>query len=376
MSDLHRDLVEVVEAVRIASDIRYSIAGEDRVVPMPGVETASAAGKAPLHPVPEALQHDLYTRLYCRSGASSTWVDDELGDRTLVAALSQANTGHGTWEPGWVVQGLPEEGRIPVRKEGLTLWVTSAQVRSQHQGHRPGTRCRVRMGKELREMMPGYYFAIGDGNERDERDEDELLVRLYWNVSPEGAVALIRALTSAWNRIRIPFRTKVINHQSGYPRADAGVAYLDKRYFPAARAELPVIYREMRPLLRPDVPRFTKRLAPGLGLAEDPGHDESFGQHRCRVIAQALWLCFERGIAATDARVAEVAARFAELGLDPQRPYLRPGSIDDYAPLAGPGMDGTPAVAAAAPRQRGPASAGNAARARQTRNTRKRKKRR
>jgi hypothetical protein len=47
--------------------------------------------------------------------------------------------------------------------------------------------------------------------------------------------------------------------------------------------------------MRPGTPVFTKFLAPGLGLAEDPGQGDSFGQHRCRLLADAMILAYEQG---------------------------------------------------------------------------------
>jgi hypothetical protein len=76
---------------------------------------------------------------------------------------------------------------------------------------------------------------------------------------------------------------------------------------------------------------FTKPLAPGLGLAEDPGGGLSFGQSRCRVVAEGLYRCQAEGAADLDARLRVVAGVMRERGLDPLRPWLEPGSADDYA---------------------------------------------
>ena len=47
------------------------------------------------------------------------------------------------------------------------------------------------------------------------------------------------------------------------------------------------IYAHVEAQLRSEVPAFTKSLALGLGLAESPAN-ESFGLHRCRLIADGL----------------------------------------------------------------------------------------
>ena len=47
-----------------------------------------------------------------------------------------------------------------------------------------------------------------------------------------------------------------------------------------------------------------------LGLAESPPGDLSFGQHRCRLVAEALWECFRTGRNAPAQRVDAVAETF------------------------------------------------------------------
>lgn len=338
-----RDLDEIVAALDIDSETSYRVHKQPYTArPLREKDRDRSRGSSPTGssgpPLIDELAQVLYAQFYTRSG-SVPQSHDELADRTLVAALSAANSGKGTWEPGWVIQGEAEEGRIPVRKDGLTLWVTSDQLRSRGASTRAGTRCRIRIGKELREMMSGFYIAIGNGDERDEQDEEDRLVRLYFHISPQGAPALISAITNTLNRAQIAFRAKVLNHHSGYPRADAGVLYLDRRNHLRAAPLLPSIYEPVRAHLGGTEPRFTKRLAPGLGLAEDPGTEESFGQHRCRLVAEGLWAAYKAGKQTSEERLAAVCAALERAGLAPQRPYLQPGSVDDYATIE-PGEPG------------------------------------
>ena len=68
-----------------------------------------------------------------------------------------------------------------------------------------------------------------------------------------------------------------------------------------------------------------------IGLAEDPGTGESFGMHRSRLLADGLLRAHEHRLRTAAARLPVVVERFAEDGLDLQRPFLCPGSGDDYA---------------------------------------------
>ena len=62
--------------------------------------------------------------------------------------------------------------------------------------------------------------------------------------------------------------------------------YIDRRYYPIAALLVESIYGGVRPWLNASTPLFAKPLARGLALAEDPG--DSFGKHRCTILAGAM----------------------------------------------------------------------------------------
>jgi hypothetical protein len=83
--------------------------------------------------------------------------------------------------------------------------------------------------------------------------------------------------------------------------------------------------------LKASTPAFTKPLAPGLGLSEDPaGGLDSFGMTRCGLLADAALRAAELGAVTIPERLDVVAARFAEDGIDLDAPYLNSGSTDRY----------------------------------------------
>ena len=89
----------------------------------------------------------------------------------------------------------------------------------------------------------------------------------------------------------------------------------------------------MSPHLDIMAPALTKRLAPGLGFAEDPGGDESFGQYRCRQLAEGIVRAYEHRARRIHDRLAVVSARFAEDGVDLDEPY-RAGSPKEPGKVA------------------------------------------
>lgn len=331
--DAAPDLERMVAAVGLLSADRFTVDGE----PCAGGPAAAdavdgwptLAGEVP---VVRKLAREIYHRLYTRGGAAGERMADAVARRDHLVRLSQANCGRGTWEPGWRISGPQEDGRVAVEKDGLTFWVTPDRLRPSD-GLTPGSRCRVKVGKELRELQRGFYIAVGDGGKDGEEDEDEPLARFYWHLTAAGAAPFVRLLTASLNPTGIAFRAKVLSDPVSYRRADAGVLYLARRHEPALRDTIAAVWRGARGDLRPMVPLLTRQLAPGLGVAEDPGDGSSFGQHRSILVARGLWRAFQQERRTDAERLATVVETFRETGLDPSRPHLAPGSADSYLPL-------------------------------------------
>jgi len=136
--------------------------------------------------------------------------------------------------------------------------------------------------------------------------------------------ALVRALTSRLNAETVPFRLKVANHPIRFGRCDAAVLYVPIEAFEGVRAMLAHVAVTMASRLRPRTPAFTLALAPGVGLAESPATGESFGEHRCRLVADGIVGADERGVAPGAARVEAVIVSLAENGVKIDAPYLEP----------------------------------------------------
>lgn len=324
----HADLKVITESVEIHSATQYSIVGELRdfsAVP-------ALAGDPPTTPTfLPALETDLYSRLYTRPTMSGVMAGDLLAQRDHISALSAANNGIGTWEPGWRVVSIEDDGRVGVTKDQVTFWVPPSGLRTRTGKFRVGDFGRVWVGKEMRQLVTGFYFAIGNGDQQDTRDTTDTLLRFYWHLTKEVAVDYMELVTSLFNKAVIPFRTKVMADPSSYVRADAGVLYLERCHFPAARRIILEIHQNIERGLRPATPMFTKPVAEGLGFAEDPSNRMSFGQSRCRISARALWECFTRDITDPEERLSVVVEAFRAEGLDPELPFLEKGSRDLYS---------------------------------------------
>ncbi len=191
-----------------------------------------------------------------------------------------------------------EDGRIVVRRGGLSLWARPEEVSGvpgDEGGGKPrrgGSTVIVALPAELRRLSPGFYMALGDAG----LDLEEPLVRHYWNLESAGGAALIAAGTGVLNEAGVPFRLKVAVEPAAYDRCDAGVLYTPRRELTTVMALLPMIRAAVAAHLRPGTPALTKPLAEGLAVADDPPGGDSFGLHRCGLLAGGAVVAFEAGI--------------------------------------------------------------------------------
>ena len=266
----------------------------------------------------------------------------------FVDELSAANAGSGTRQAGWLVvehrdsddqdagaknsddreQSGEAAVELAIIREGLTLRAKPEEIVYGGDGL-PGVGdvVELKLPKELPAISPGFYTALSD-EPYDATGRE--VVRVYWNLYAWGAATLVRRITERLNGTGLPFRLKLVNHPDRYNRCDAAVLYLLKEDLERAVPLLAEVYGEVRPDLKRPVPALTKRIAPGVGLAEDPGGNESFGMHRCRLLAEGLVRGWERGLESVEDRLAVVIETFEEAGIDPERPWLNPGAVDDY----------------------------------------------
>jgi hypothetical protein len=335
---LHDDVRELGASIAIASPTRYTILGEPRdvsrleVLPRPGEtidvsprsDEVDDAGRSP-EIMLAVLETDIYQRLYRRPVTTATRSTPDIAEaRDFLTRLDEANAGGGSWEPEWrLVDRAGEDASV--EHGGVVYHVACDRVRIDGDG-----RCRVRVGKAMTALLPGYYLARSDADEPFENDAGAgPVVRFYWSLDAVVAPRYLAEITRSLNEAGVPFRTKVIAHPANYGNADAGVLYIRKGFVPGLVPRLRAVQARLEPELRDAVPMFAHRLARGLAVAEDPHDGASFGQSRSRVAARGLWAGFVAGDT-----LDGMARAFAAHGLDPRRPYLGPGSEDIYEGMA------------------------------------------
>jgi HopA1 effector protein family len=319
----------VLRAVELLSPTAFRLQGHvyERAPATPA-EAAQAQGSGSI--LVPLLQDALYGAAYVRpfGGPGPTGVAGPGDD--LLPALVAAHPGREGWEGGWEVKQAVSTGRVLAERYGEARFFFPGEFLAEDGPGMPprkGLRARVWRPRESATLQPGFYFAFGAAGTGD---EGTLLLRFYWNVTPEGAPALLAAVAGTMDRWGVPFRFKVLSRRALYPRVDSAVLYVPRRWWRLAR-ELALEVRErVAAGLGEGTPLFALPLAPGLAMAEDPGTGDSFGQSRCRLVAEGVWDAWRAGFTAEGPRLAAVAEAFRRAGLDLARPWAGAGSRVRY----------------------------------------------
>ena len=240
--------------------------------------------------------------------------------------LKQNNHGEGYFEPGWQIIGETEEGFLQVYKDELTLY-----IRRQHlidETARLGDIVRVKMPSHR--VEPGYYIAVGNAG-RIVGQPDNTVINIYLNLSSQGALAMMDGLTTKLNAIAIPFLFQVLYRESDYIYSDTATISLFKNDYYHFKQVIKSLYRQHQNYFRSEVPLFTKYLAPGYSMAEQPSLDINLATHRFQLIAEALIMAWQQNLISPMDKLKCISDRFKRENISLKYPYLNPGSKDIYS---------------------------------------------
>jgi hypothetical protein len=324
----HVELSRILAAIHLRSIDELSWNDEPSIL----VSTIAPrrADESPAGALTRALQSVLYSRAYAHAYDAPPPPVQAIASAPieLFLALSSANASHERWDDGWRVYSASPDGSVFAAKGDRQLRalpgefaveaVTFKRVAEQAE-------VRIRVPRESWAVQPGFYFMFGEtlGDTWDEHQT----VRFYLNGTEQSTPEIIAALTAALNRYQVPFRMKALTIPLGYSRSDSMVLYVSRRYYRIVARVLLGLPRADE-LLSPRVPFFTRRLRPGVGVAEEPDTGESFGMHRCRLTAEGVVQAFLQGRAEVSARARAVRSAFASAGVDLDRPHLGTRLLD------------------------------------------------
>jgi hypothetical protein len=245
----------------------------------------------------------------------------------FLAALQAANPVAQRHQDGWTVMRADAGGIWIVDAAQQPRFATLNEIVPLANAIAPGSPVRLVPQRHYVTAPAGHFIIFGRHGFDPQTGRQ---IRFYWNLAPEGAAAFLREIGTRLERRRIPFQAKVPVDPARYARTDCGVLYLNDEDVEAARDAVAATYRVLRENLRPAVPLFTREIAPGLAFAESPPTRESFGMHRCGLVAEGLLWAEARGAREPEARLAILRERLTAYGLDPDRLELNPTSRYPY----------------------------------------------
>lgn len=249
--------------------------------------------------------------------------------------LQQSNTSRGYLDRGWQVVSANDAGELIVVKGGLHLHINSRQ-------HLPPDFAHATMGEIVPIYLPpnlvgqDTYIAIGNAGTpvAMPSDNEALLVQLYFNFTPDAAVAISDKLTRQLNESGVPFQLSILHDPALFYRYDGSTLWLSQSDYLAVQTLLAEIYQAHQSEFAADVPLFTKQLAPGLGLAEVSDASLIFGMQRCTLLARGLLAANDRGQTSVTDKLHAINDVFSTAGIDLLQPHLvnsdTPDCYDTY----------------------------------------------
>jgi hypothetical protein len=240
--------------------------------------------------------------------------------------FSEANVGRGQSQNDWAIVAEERDAFRVQRAGGPTLWASPNEI--IRLGGARGARLTV--PNEMLRYFPSFYCALGNVAFAS---RETARVRVYWNVRPGAAPSFLADATRRLNEAGSAFLIKAAYKEAARVRCDNFLVVVERDSIASLRA-IREIHAEHRSDLRPATPALTKRLGRGIAAAEDPASRESFGWHRCGLIAEALVNYGEAQTGSDDARLERVAKAFASAGVTVSEPWGDVGQFGSAAAIS------------------------------------------
>ena len=228
-------------------------------------------------------------------------------DWNFYEQLDINNQGQGWFHPSFHIIRQETDGSLIAEFDNGIL-------RIQREGHLPLALQSATVNDAIAILSPSSfinqnrYRATGDGFGGLPPSKTFLYtVLIYLNFSPEAAVTAMKYITTKLNAIKVPFIFEVLHNPLNYRFYNSGVLkffyyeYNPDIYTSFILPALQAIYRENKSHFREEIPIFTKKIAPGIGLAERPNPEIKFKNlldsegNYCEFVANALLEAHQNG---------------------------------------------------------------------------------
>lgn len=290
-SHIERHWPEIIKRVRLKSDSLYEIDGKALKVNFHRPYLHKTIGSDHLVKKLNSLEcletltchltEQLYWRIYC--GLAEDQIPTRLPllkeREQFMHHLSAVNMSTNAPDLNWKVVSVPNRG-IAVKNGVSRPMIEGTFVRKEGN---PKFVDFLRSA-ENRQTHSLLYCAHSNAY----LSPDYELLRIYWNIMAEGVPLLVHEITKELNFYKVPFLFKCFNHPTLYNRPDSAVFFIEKQDLGLVKKVIAPIVDRLREYLNDQVPLFTTRLYPGVGLAGNPGIDLSYGRYMMRKVARRL----------------------------------------------------------------------------------------
>lgn len=340
-----RDVLHLIQNTEIKNSNRVLIAGSEMEfdqIPDLSIQECQQSPEIVTSCV-EALCARLYKVFYIRQTMHDQ--DAHVSDDKVAATdkinhpeddlLEQLKAANGTveaWDPGWEVYHFGSDGRAYVKKadQSRIAWAGTYMLESwMGSGAKIGDTVKLKVFPYTEAPLETFFHTFG-ASLADQFDEYKLL-RFYFNVKAYAVVDLLKFLSQQLNHYKVPYHFKALADPTSYDRSDAAVLYVASCHYQIVSSLLSELPIKLGAGLREAVPMLTKAWAPGIGVAQDPGHGASFGMHRCHLIATALFDAWLQQVDKLEDKLVFVEQEFLKQGLSLDTPYLNSGEFDLFA---------------------------------------------
>jgi hypothetical protein len=165
--------------------------------------------------------------------------------------------------------------------------------------------------------VPAFAIVAGGGPGRT-------AATCFLDLTPAAAPDAYAQLVTTLEGYGLGFRAELCGDPAMPEQLGAAAVTVGREHVLAV-ARVALRMRERAPLLfGTTVPAFTREVAPGVALADEPDDGTPFGRHRCGLLASALVRAGHG--AGPGARRAAVLLALTSAGLDPAAPHLNPGN--------------------------------------------------
>lgn len=225
----------------------------------------------------------------------------------------------------WTVESVDGE-EVTLTRDGLRAWAQRAELDREPVA---GERLRVAARVVSASRLPGFVHRFGAAPEPP-------LSRVYAHLEPDAARWFVSEYGSALDARGVGYELKVLAHPLSYFRGDAAVLIVSSHQVESVAEDVVARTGPGRLAGSPVDLLLTRRVAPGIAVADQPDDVDPSGatSHGMWVADLLHWAAARLDEATAQRGAALVAERLADLGRDEEAPWRRaaspasPGEVD------------------------------------------------